>query len=134
MVVARLTTNVYARIQLVNTCVSISRKFIETEVLRVMQCIDKVQLPLLAWNVFKETDPNVFCEKWVPLRDGFKKGERGYRKAAQQLLADVCGIEVNSANMWLSKPDRVTPLARKYLTAVDIIWSSQQTYNEGIDK
>ena len=99
-----------------------------------MQCIDKVHLLTVGQIVFKETGPDEFCRKWVPIRNGLSEGQRGYRKAAQQLLADVCGIEVNSANMWLSKPDRVTPLTRKYLTAVDIIWTNQQTYNDGIDK
>ena len=99
-----------------------------------MQCIDRVQLLTAGQIVFKETGPDEFCRKWVPIRSGLSEGQRGYRKAAQQLLADVCGIEVNSANMWLSKPDRVTSITRKYLTAVDIIWTGQQIYNDGIDK
>jgi hypothetical protein len=99
-----------------------------------MQCVDTVQLSTTGQSVFKETGPDEFCRKWVPIKKGLSEGQHGYRKAATELLEELCKVKSNSANMWLSKPDRVTPLTKMYLTAVDIIWTGQQTYDDRIDK
>lgn len=84
-------------------------------------------------GMFKKTSAANFCAKWTLDKKGISPEQRGYREASKALMAELTGYQVTSTNIWLSDRERTPELVEKYLTLVDLVWTTEKMKNDMVD-
>lgn len=84
-------------------------------------------------GMFKKTSAADFCARWTLDKKGVAIDQRGYREASKALLAELTGYQTTSTNIWLSDRERTPELVEKYLTLVDLVWTTEKMKNDVVD-
>lgn len=81
----------------------------------------KLNEPLLAF-LLQPMEPVTFCIRWLPVKRRYKWGDYGARQAANEMLAEITGLEPGSWNNYLTSEDGPPIIYKRYLRAIDILW------------
>ena len=74
-------------------------------------------------------EPQEYCRKWVPIYQGKKPGERGYRAACVRELAKVSGVKESTIDInWGSDFSERPGYLPRMLTLADVINSVKQIF------
>jgi hypothetical protein len=84
-------------------------------------------------GMFKKMSAADFCAKWTFDKKGVSSDQRGYREASKALLAELTGYQTTSTNIWLSDRERTPELVERYLTLVDLVWTTEKMQEKAVD-
>ncbi len=74
-------------------------------------------------------EPQEYCRKWVPIYQGKKPGERGYRAACVRELAKISGVKESTIDInWGSDFAQRPGYLPRMLTLADVINSVKQIF------
>ena len=77
--------------------------------------------PIDDW-LFQPIEPIDFCIKWLPRKYELSWGDRRARESACCMLSVLTGHATTTWNIYLTYPQRIPNLVKKYLRLIDIIW------------
>ena len=77
--------------------------------------------PIDDW-LFQPIEPIDFCIKWLPRKYELSWGDRRARESACCMLSLLTGHATTTWNIYLTYPQRIPNLVKKYLRLIDIIW------------
>lgn len=77
--------------------------------------------PIDDW-LFQPIEPIDFCIKWLPRKYELSWGDRHARESACCMLSYITGHATTTWNIYLTYPQKIPTLVKKYLRVIDIIW------------
>jgi hypothetical protein len=83
---------------------------------------------------FEPLEPSEFCQYWVPIIYRETPEQYGYRKTCCQLLSKITGKSEYTCGNWLSYPDRVPDIIKRFLKSVDLLWKMERASSKTLDK